>query len=711
MKRLLLSIGMCLVFVATGFSQYDPGDIAIVRYNTDINDGFSFVALTSIASGDSIFFTDEGWDDTAGSTGWRSSGEEHLKYISPGLSAGNVVHIEETSDDGFTVSGSGGTVTLRRGSGFSLISGDQILAYIGSEVRPDSPTFIAALHGDDGAATTTGSNDPTTKWTRDGEVAGTQQSTIPDRLINGVNAVSVFGDAVSELDNMIYNCTTTSGTQAELLIAINNRSNWTTDNSNNQPSSSVCSFTVSGNESVVISGDAGWRLLSLPKSSGAVSDISDDTPVQGITGGDNTSSSSNFKIYDNTGSFEDPTNVSTAWGDGYGFALYFYDNTTAGSSELPIALDASGSEPATDVSVTLNAGSSNQFTLVGNPFASNYNTNSISATGGSISDNISFWNDGTSSYSSQDRTGNYIVAPWQGFWVETADASVTGITIGTAGKSTSTTTGTFFSKAISNRGDIAFTLRSENSNDEAIKLAVRDYATLGFDRADASKLTPLVNEYATMAFKDEEGRLKSVESIPWNLEEEISLELELTQVQISGGFTLDWKGLETIPSEWQITFHDYETGSAIDLRNQTEYTFDSQAGTAEKVNPLSLLSGPAAVAQKSKSEGNRFGITITPTTSVNTETEDKVSIFALSQNYPNPFNPTTTISYSVENAGPVTLSIYNLMGQKVAELVNESKAAGSYNVTWNAANAASGMYYYRLEAGGQSITRKMTLIK
>ena len=95
----------------------------------------------------------------------------------------------------------------------------------------------------------------------------------------------------------------------------------------------------------------------------------------------------------------------------------------------------------------------------------------------------------------------------------------------------------------------------------------------------------------------------------------------------------------------------------------------------------------------------------------NTEEEDKASVFALEQNYPNPFNPSTVINYSVANRGEVSLSVYNLLGQKVAQLVNGTKAAGSYNVTWNATAAASGMYYYRLEAGGQVLTQKMMSIK
>ena len=62
-------------------------------------------------------------------------------------------------------------------------------------------------------------------------------------------------------------------------------------------------------------------------------------------------------------------------------------------------------------------------------------------------------------------------------------------------------------------------------------------------------------------------------------------------------------------------------------------------------------------------------------------------------------------------AGPVTITVYNVMGQKVAELLNTTKSAGSYQVSWNATGQASGIYYYRLSAPGQVLTRQMTLIK
>ncbi len=86
--------------------------------------------------------------------------------------------------------------------------------------------------------------------------------------------------------------------------------------------------------------------------------------------------------------------------------------------------------------------------------------------------------------------------------------------------------------------------------------------------------------------------------------------------------------------------------------------------------------------------------------------------FALDQNYPNPFNPGTTINYRLEQEGKVNLVIYDLLGQKVATLVDEVKTPGNYEVTWNAASHANGMYFCRIELGDSKVlTQKMMLVK
>jgi hypothetical protein len=85
--------------------------------------------------------------------------------------------------------------------------------------------------------------------------------------------------------------------------------------------------------------------------------------------------------------------------------------------------------------------------------------------------------------------------------------------------------------------------------------------------------------------------------------------------------------------------------------------------------------------------------------------------FALYQNYPNPFNAQTTISYSLAEPGPVTLTIYNLLGQKVATLFDGVQAVGEHKVVWDAGNQTSGIYFYRISAGGYTKSEKMLLLK
>ncbi|MCK5128019.1 MAG: T9SS type A sorting domain-containing protein, partial [candidate division Zixibacteria bacterium] len=78
---------------------------------------------------------------------------------------------------------------------------------------------------------------------------------------------------------------------------------------------------------------------------------------------------------------------------------------------------------------------------------------------------------------------------------------------------------------------------------------------------------------------------------------------------------------------------------------------------------------------------------------------------------PNPFNPTTTISYSVPERAHVNLRIFNILGQEVQILVDNTKEAGQYEINWDAKNSASGIYFYRLSYQDKVLTKKMTLLK
>jgi hypothetical protein len=104
-----------------------------------------------------------------------------------------------------------------------------------------------------------------------------------------------------------------------------------------------------------------------------------------------------------------------------------------------------------------------------------------------------------------------------------------------------------------------------------------------------------------------------------------------------------------------------------------------------------------------------YSISTTPTGILNEKQSNPC--FRVNQNYPNPFNPTTTINYSIAKEGYVKLTVYNVIGSKVATIVNEYKSVGSYSVKFDGSNLASGIYLYRLESGNYSAAKKFILMK
>jgi hypothetical protein len=99
------------------------------------------------------------------------------------------------------------------------------------------------------------------------------------------------------------------------------------------------------------------------------------------------------------------------------------------------------------------------------------------------------------------------------------------------------------------------------------------------------------------------------------------------------------------------------------------------------------------------------------TSSVKNKSRSDPNQFYLSQNYPNPFNPTTNFGFRISDFGFVSLKVIDLLGREVATLVNEEKPAGTYEITWNAVNIPSGVYFYQLKSGSYTATKKLLLLK
>ncbi len=106
---------------------------------------------------------------------------------------------------------------------------------------------------------------------------------------------------------------------------------------------------------------------------------------------------------------------------------------------------------------------------------------------------------------------------------------------------------------------------------------------------------------------------------------------------------------------------------------------------------------------------DKYNITITGI--ADSKSESIPAQFTLYQNYPNPFNPSTTIKYSIPKASLVSLKVYDILGREVASLVNEEKPAGNYKAVFNASSFASGVYFYRIQAGSFIAIKKLLLLK
>jgi len=154
--------------------------------------------------------------------------------------------------------------------------------------------------------------------------------------------------------------------------------------------------------------------------------------------------------------------------------------------------------------------------------------------------------------------------------------------------------------------------------------------------------------------------------------------------------------------EYEIWLHPHSYPSILVLFDSTFWCdfwkFDIQLVVKEQGVTIDSLSQPF------KSE---YGLGI--------EDEENALLISqqikLFQNYPNPFNPVTNVRFFLPKAGPVTIEVFDVAGKKMATVLNSKKPAGSYSIEFDGSNLASGIYFYRLQAGQFVDVKKMILMK
>jgi hypothetical protein len=187
------------------------------------------------------------------------------------------------------------------------------------------------------------------------------------------------------------------------------------------------------------------------------------------------------------------------------------------------------------------------------------------------------------------------------------------------------------------------------------------------------------------------------------------------------GKTYAFIGLERIGGIMVYNISDPHNPEFIEYINTRDFDGDAETGTAGDLAPEGLTFIPKRISPNNK-----------PLLVVSYEVSGSIRVFEISEvlnksanigpqlaseekevlgNYPNPFNPTTNIRFSLAERSEVQLSVFNVLGEKVADLVNGTLDNGVHEVTFNAGNLSSGIYFYRLQTGSQVKIKRMLLAK
>jgi len=281
--------------------------------------------------------------------------------------------------------------------------------------------------------------------------------------------------------------------------------------------------------------------------------------------------------------------------------------------------------------------------------------------------------------------------PWYGYWVRNLGSVPDTIWV------PQTEFGSTLSKAVSATGleklwDIKLSVRCGDFRDDYNYLGVSPDASDGWDRLDFSEPPPAWT-YVSLYFPHKDQRLHPADYTTdfrpefddgriWEFD--IKTNISLSDIE------LNVDRIESVPIKFEVYLFDIEGRRVMNLRDDNGYRFNSRGSDRE----FQIAIGTPEYIRKVMGEFSSIP-----------------ADFSLSQNYPNPFNPVTRVKYALPEDSHVKLEVYNILGEKVATLVNARQKAGYKSVSWDGSRFSSGIYFYRLHAGDYTQTRRMILLK
>ncbi|MFU8862049.1 MAG: endonuclease [Cyclonatronaceae bacterium] len=485
---------------------------------------------------------------------------------------------------------------------------------------------------------------------------------------------------------------------------------------------------IETNAELTITGREGWRMLSSPVQSVTLSELLATIFTQGFPGADfeGENIASNVFFYDeSTASFSPPPSIDTLLEPGQGVLVYIFendDNTEPVTGNLERTISISGEEPADFgrlLSYTTNDGAEDGgWNLFGNPFNESLSVSELDLLlNENINSNLYVWNanacasEPCGDEEGQTSWGKYevlsssdieaVISPFQGFWAKTeAEAQQFEFT-----KNAATSGSDFFKRAAfpgkftltfsGNRGVTGNSFFFDNEGSEQI------------NNRDAYYLTPLSASYSALFFKKGQGKfLRGFYPLEFENEITIPLYLETTN-SLSGTISAD---LDDIPADWTVLLKDEQTGDTWNLRDEdvaVDLVVSESNIKMKEMNtePAFNLAGTSGI--------QKFSLIIRQGIVTSSGADDKIlpQTVSLDQNYPNPFNPVTMIGFQLPVNSDVRLEVFDVLGRRVATLLNEPMQPGTHQVEFNASNLASGVYIYRLQTSQSVLTRQLTLIK